>query len=266
MDYWQNIEIPDNDPEIIRINEMEKRLGDLPKTVYKVRELITRHEVCHFKFRHHIEKIKSSISILKPYYAPEKIGSNHIQHGENAWKQDSTGKSLLGQQYVWAIKKWLDDLPSGENPQKYDEALAKTIHQWLGDKNDEKVRLVQLLISRMTWDWPLFEKLQVKGEFEKLEWQISRIDICHFDFPNNLDLLLRGIGQMTANDNWKGCGSFNGEIVEFIKKELLLLSDRLKYYSDNKTNTENPIRAWLTACFIKTLKEQIGEKQPLIEF
>jgi len=74
MDYWQNIEIPPNDPEIIRINEMEKKLGNLPKSVYKVRELITRHEVCHFKFRHHIEKIKSSILSLKPSFTPEKIG------------------------------------------------------------------------------------------------------------------------------------------------------------------------------------------------
>jgi len=148
----------------------------------------------------------------------------------------------------------------------YDEELGQKVNEWLGDKSEDKIRLVRLLITRLTWDWPLFEKLQVKGDFEKLEWQISRIDICHFDFPSNLDRLLKGIGQMTPTDNWKGCGSFNGEIVEFVKKELLLLSDLLKSYSKNKTNNENRIRVWLTACFIKTLKEQIGEKQPLIEF
>jgi len=266
MDYWQNIEIPPNDPEIIRINEMERKFGKLPKSVYKVRELITRHEVCHFKFRHHIEKIKSSILSLKPSFTPEKIGSNHIQHGENVWKKDTTGKSLLGQQYVWAIKKWLDDSQPGENPEMFDDELSQKVNEWLGNKSEDKIRLVRLLITRLTWDWPLFEKLQVKGDFEKLEWQISRIDICHFDFPGNLDRLLKGIGQMTPAENWKGCGSFNGEIAEFVKKELLLLTDLLKSYSKNKTNNENRIRAWLTACFIKTLKEQIGEKLPQIEF
>ncbi len=50
---WAKIEIPPQDSEIIKIDEFEKRLGELPENVNRIRELITRFEVCHFKYRLH---------------------------------------------------------------------------------------------------------------------------------------------------------------------------------------------------------------------
>ena len=137
----------------------------------------------------HIKKIRDSIINFEPDVVPDKIGINHIQHGENAWKNDSTGKSLLGQQYVWAIKNWLDDIHSKEIPDKYDKKLGQKVHKWLGDKNVDKMRLVQLLLTRLTWDWKLFEELQHGEKYKELEFQICRMDICHYAFPSNLDRL-----------------------------------------------------------------------------
>ncbi len=57
MKAWSNIEVFDKDPEMIRINKFEKRLGNLTKHVYQIRELITRFEVCHFKARQHLYHI-----------------------------------------------------------------------------------------------------------------------------------------------------------------------------------------------------------------
>ena len=150
MDVWSNISISSQDLEIININEFEAKLGKLPDNVYKIRELITRHEVCHFKYRPHINKIKDSIVNFEPTVAPDKIGINHIQHGENAWEKDSSGKSLHGQQYVWGINDWLGDIHSEEIPDKYNNELGVKIKKWLGDKNDNKIRLVRLLLARLT--------------------------------------------------------------------------------------------------------------------
>jgi len=47
-------------------------------------------------------KIKDSIIALEPNVDVNKIGENHIQHGESVLNKDTTGKSLMGQQYVWA--------------------------------------------------------------------------------------------------------------------------------------------------------------------
>jgi len=267
MNVWSNISISSQDTEIIKINEFEARLGKLPDHVYKIRELITRHEVCHFKYQRHIKIIKDSIINLAPDLAPDKIGINHIQHGEDVWKKDTTGKSLLGQQYVWAFNDWLDDKHPEEIPDKYDRNLGQKVQKCLGDQNIDKRRLVQLLVARLTWDWKLYEELQHGGEFKELEFQICRMDICHYAFPANLDSLIIGIGEMCPIENFEGCGSSNSVIQAFVEKELLILIDLFKsLFYDNKASEQSQIKAWLTLCLIKTLKEQVDLSEPLIEF
>jgi hypothetical protein len=48
----------------------------------------------------HLRKIKDSIIALESNVDVNKIGKNHIQHGESELNKDTTGKSLMGQQYV----------------------------------------------------------------------------------------------------------------------------------------------------------------------
>jgi hypothetical protein len=264
---WSNIQTAAQDPEVGIINEFEEKLGELPDHINKIRELITRLEVCHFKCEHHIEKIIDSILTLAPKVAPEKIGINHIQHGENAWKNDLTGKSLLGQQYIWAMKSWIEDIPTKNVPGKYDKEIGQKVRGWLGNKQAYKIRLVRLLLARLTWDWTPYEELQRGGEYEELEFQICRMDICHYAFPTNLERMLIGIGQMRPIENFEGCGSFNVDIQEFVKKKLIVLSDLFESLHNNDTSdNSSQTKAWLTACLIKTLKAQVDLSEPSIEF
>ncbi len=267
MNAWSNISISPRDPEIIRINDLEAKLGKLPSSVYNIRGLVTRHEVCHFKYRQHIKKIKDSILNLMPCVDSDKIGISHIRHGENAWKKDTSGRSLLGQQYIWSLRKWLNAIPQKATPDKYDEGLGQKIEQWLGDKNADKKRLVQLLLARLTWDWkPYYEELQKGGKYKDLEFQICRTDICHYAFPTNLDRLLQGIGEMRPMEDFEGCGSFDPTIQRFVEKELLALHNLFKaLYKDRESDPKKLLKAWLIVCFIKTLKEQAGLSEPLIE-
>ena len=267
MKAWSNIQISPQDPEIIEINSFEKGLGNLPEKVYRIRELITRFEVCHFKYQEHLRKIEGSIAELEPNVDTTKIGINHIQHGENVINKDTTGKSLIGQQYVWALKVWLNDNDKNEVFGKYDKKLEQRINKWLGDKSPDKRRLVKLLIARLTWDWTSFEKLQHGGEFKDIESQASRLDICHYAFPNNLDLLLKGIGQMKAIEEQKfeGCGSFNTEIKTYLEKEFLDLNKILKSLQvNNESKKDDLIKIWLIMCLAKMIKENIKISKPII--
>ena len=209
MKAWSNIQISPQDPEIVKINNLEKKLGELPEKVKKIRELITRFEVCHFKYQRHLRRIKDSIINLEPNVDTTKIGINHIQHGESVLNKDTTGKSIIGQQYIWAFKEWLTDNSKNEISDKYDEKLGQQIHKWIGDKNPDKIRLVKLLIARLTGDMKSYEKLQYGGELNDIEFQACRMDICHYAFPRNLDLLVQGIGQMkpVKEKEFEGCGS-----------------------------------------------------------
>jgi len=268
MNTWSNIQISLQDTEIIKINNLEKRLGELPDKVNRIRELITRFEVCHFKYQQHLKKIKDSITELTPTVDTTKIGINHIQHGENVLNRDTTGKSLVGQQYVWALKEWLNDNAKSEISDNYDKKLGQQIQKWLGNKNSDKIRLVRLLLARLSWDWTSYEKLQHGGKFKDIEFQASRLDICHYAFPKNLDLLLEGIGQMKAIEEkrFEGCGSYNTEIKAYLEKEFLDLNDTLKSLQiNNGLNTNDLIKTWLVACLAKTIKENINISIPIIE-
>lgn len=262
MNAWTNIEVSPHDSEIVRINELEARLGELPDDIHVIRELITRHEACHFKSKQHIQKIQNSILHLEPCINPNKIGINHIQHGEIVWKKDSTGRSFVGQQYVWAIGYWLGNIQRKEVTDIYDEKLVQHVSEILGDNSEEKNRLVRLLLARLTWDWKNYEKFQQGGEYKELKFQICRMDICHYSFPENLNRLLIGIGKMKPVENFEGCGSYNNNIRKFIENKWPELSELFHSFY-KKSDTKNQTKAWLTACLMKTLKEQVEVSKPL---
>lgn len=264
MNAWSNIDISPDDPEIIEIDKLEKTIGEIPSKVRQIRELITRFEVCHFKYQQHFKYIKESILNLNPNIYPEKIGINHIRSGENAWKKDKTGRSRLGQGYVWALANWLGDNPKVKDLDYYNKKLGQQITKWLGKKNPEKERLVRLLRARLIWDWKSYEELQKGKENKELELQVCSIDICHYNFPKNLDLLLHRIGEMKPVEAFEGCGSFDSDIKKFVEKEFSILNDLLKSITSvSKPDKNELIRAWLVACLAKTLKEQVRFKHKI---
>ena len=263
MSAWSNIEISPQDTEIIEIEKLEETLGKISENVQKIRELITRFEVCHFKYQQHFKHIKDSILNLKPYIKPTQIGANHISKGKDVVNNDKTGRSILGQQYVNSLMKWLGDYTK-ENSKYFNNELNQRITKCLGDKNPDKERLVRLLIARLIWDWKAYDEYQQRGKYKELEMQVSRMDICHYTFPEHLDLLLQGVGRMKPIDNFEGCGSLNTDIKTYVEKQFLILCDYLKSSRyKKKTERYEKIKLWLIACLTKTLKEQVGLKKSL---
>jgi hypothetical protein len=266
MDPWSNIEIPADDLEINAINEMETGLGDIPIPVREVRELITRFEICHFKYRRHLQTIVEAIRELKTRVDPEHIGAGHFRHGGDAINKDSTGRSKTGRLYVWALQKWLgDDLSLEDKVELID--LHRRVARWLGKKTVQKEHLVLLLVARLTWNWESYHKLVGKTDHEDLEYQVCRMDICHYDFPSNLQQVIKGIGQLRAVGQFEGCGSYHSGIRKAIEKEFQDLNRELKLHFQIKQPAKTKIfRSWLMACLAKTIKEQAGLKHPIEVF
>ena len=260
MDAWSNTEVLPEDPEIVEINTFEKKLGDIAANVREVRELITRFEACHFKYKQHLEHIKEAIKELKSPVKTEEIGNKHISKGEKVWENDNTGRSLIGQHYLTALKKWTGDISLTEITGIENKNLTKQITGWLKSKNSEKERLVRLLIARLTWDWKSYDEFLKEDEYKELEYQICRMDICHFAFPANLDSVIEAIGNMKPTRDFEWCGTYNTEIEDYITAQF----HELNNYLSEKGTSEDKIKIWLTACLAKTIKEQIGlnEKIP----
>ena len=262
MDPWANIETSSHDTEITEVNKLECALGDIPPSVRKIRELITRFEVCHFKYQQHLKYIHDSILHLDPATDSNKIGLKHISKGENAWINDKTGRSLLGQQYLWGLKNWLDKTDQRKMPGNHDSRLEFRILKWLEDKTADKERIVKLLIARLTYDWESYEKFQLGGQFKELEYQTCRMDICHYAFPDHLNTLIQAIGKMQSHKDLEGCGSYNSEIKMFITGKYSEIVSILGEISKSKVltdqNKNDQFRIWLYLCLAKTIKEQTG--------
>ncbi|MFC2123658.1 hypothetical protein ACFLU5_02505 [Bacteroidota bacterium] len=263
MNPWSNIEISSDDPEIKKIDDLEKALGTLPSHVRHIRELITGFEVCHFKFQQHIRYLKESILNLKANTVLKQIGANHIRYGENAWKKDKTGRSLTGQSYVGALNKWLGDKPELKGVTR-NRNLEQNIKKWLGKKEPDKERLVRLLVARLKWNWKTYEELVAGKGNKELEFQVCRMDICHYNFPRNLDHVIQGIGDLSPIEAFEGCGSYSPDIKIFIEEEFLALIDLLKLISSKKHPGKSEwIKVWLISSMAKTMKEQVGLTQPI---
>jgi len=208
-----------------------------------------------------------SILNLNPAIDSKKIGSNHISKGENAWKNDKTGRSLLGQQYLWALNNWLSKRDQRKMPQDHDLNLDSKISRWLGDKTPDKERIVKLLIARLKYNWESYEELQLGGQYKELEFQTCRMDICHYAFPNHFDTLIQTIGKMQSHKDLEGCGSYTLEIKEFITRKYSEIVSSIIDISKDKVfhnlNKNNQFRIWLYLCLAKTIKEQTDIKAPL---
>jgi hypothetical protein len=256
MNAWINIEVSPDDQEIVAIDRMEQALGNVPKQIYKVRELITRFEVCHFKYQRHYQHIIESIAALHPTVDVDRIGSNHPRHGENAVKNDRTGRSLIGQQYISSLRFWPDNVPTSS-----DDSLKKMSQQvtaWLGEKNDTKERLVRQLVARLLYQ--SMEDYLRGGELEELEYHVMATDICNYSFPQNLEEVIQAIGKLKPVIDFEGCGTYNAEIKSFISIEFERLSKWLKEGTldgDNKLGEKVPMKSWLVASLAKTMKAQI---------
>jgi hypothetical protein len=114
----------------------------------------------------------------------------------------------------------------------------------------------------MVWDWESYEKLQAGDQNKELKFQACRMDICHYRFPENLDMLIQGIGALKPSGTFEGCGSYNSEIKGIIEAEFSALNEDLKKRSHASEPDKNELlKIWLIACLAKTLKEQVGLKQ-----
>lgn len=268
MDSWRNITISENDPEIIKINKLENTLELVSTSVRAVRQLITMFEICHFKYAIHYDYILRSIEFLSPFVDPDSIGSSHPRKGLDAWRKSKTERSRTAQIYIDAIILWLNPKSlTGFDPHlRVIQIMKAHVTKLIGERNNEKESLVELLIKRLLWR-PI-ERHSLGVQLDRLQDQIERTDICHYTFPDNIEQVLASIGSLTPAKDFQGCGSYNSSIKSQVSvwfQQLCKWINGESGYLDRILGKRNKMKIWLAACLAKTLKEQVGimDKIPL---
>ena len=258
---WRNIIISENNPEIIKINKLENELEVVSTSVGAVRQLITKFEICHFKYAIHYDYILRSIEFLSPFVNPDSIGSSHPRTGRDSWKKNKTGRSRTAQLYIDALQLWLNpkSLTGFDSHIRVIQIMEAHVTKLLGERNKEKERLVELLIKRLLWR-PI-KRHNLGVQLDRLQGQIERTDICHYTFPDNIEQVLAGIGSLTPAKDFQGCGSYNNRIKRQVSvwfQQLCKWINGEPGYLDRVFSKRNNMKIWLAACLAKTLKEQVG--------
>jgi hypothetical protein len=135
---------------------------------------------------------------------------------------------------------------------------------WLGDRDNDKVRLVRFVLARL--QYKSVEEYRLGGRWSELEFQAERIDTCHYTFPRNLDLLLQGIGTLKALPNFEGCGFYSTKTERFVSQQFDSLCEWLETESpvnDLGLGPKEPFKIWLVACLAKTIKESVSLSRPI---
>lgn len=269
---WCNTVVDADDKEVAAIDRMEHELDELPGEVVKVRELITRFEICHFKVKGHYRNILLSIAELRPIVAVDTIGEHHPHQEGEGWKHDTTGRSIVGMRYILALQAWLGDTSSPDVVESVNNGKASTtttemrvrIASWLGKHEKDKERLVRLLLGRL--DYGRIDDYFPAGEPNPLELQVLSTDICHYTFPEIMDQVIQAIGRMESSPSFQGCGSTNEELTAWARDEVERLSAWLVpdgSRDDLDVGERTPVKVWLTACLAKTLKQHVQLDEPL---
>ena len=264
-DPWSNLWESADDDETARIDRLESELGDISGSAREVRQLITRFEPCHFKCLHHFQQILRSIDSLEAAAAPELIGAAHPRHGPSASEGDPTGRSRSGREYIDSMRRWLGEGEEGGEPPETPAGgemggeVAGRTHDLLGPPDPTKEKLVRRLLDRLLWRFE--ERAEGWEQETELEHQIDRTDICHSSFPRNLELVLSGIGKMTPDPDFSGCGSVDEETAAELRSRYEALCAWIAGDTElaaGEPVERTPTKAWLVACLSKTIKEQCG--------
>lgn len=262
---WFNINKEQPDDEMIRILRMRRRCAHLPRETKDIRGLITRLEICHFKFGRHIQKIVEAIGRTRLDFDPNSIGRFHPKPDEDAWKGDRTGRSRQGQEYIWILQMWLSgdaQLPEDDS-RGIPQSLFASVYDAFGSRDPKKEALVSALVDRLMWK---ADQQPPPEGFETLSAQIGCTDICHYSFPKNVQRVIEAIGRLEPLPDFGGCGSSDEVQRQCAQRYFDALGAWLggKSIEDAAPLGERtPPKAWLVACLAKTVKELAGLESSL---
>jgi hypothetical protein len=105
-------------------------------------------------------------------------------------------------------------------------------------------------------------------EAKEIRSLITRLEICHYSFPENIERVIEAIGKLEPVSDFEDCGSFDEERLQFSQR---YFSDLTAWLQGRKSETEemlgerNHLKEWLVACLAKTLKELAGLRESIPE-
>lgn len=283
--WWRNC-AGESDDEIAAIDKLEDEISPLDDNTKRIRELISKLEVCHHKAQRHIEIIIDAIGRGKTNKGPGErpLGSIH--------PREALTELVIGSLKAWKNNEHYDVPPFGIGGMSVEDLFG-----FLGKKTPLKVwqveRVCDKLHSFLDPEFRYYEMVEhpekyaenahyrgatintvisdrVDGEAAKLTLAsaIDHLQPCNWNFPENLVIVLRAIGgdlrpQVSFAAHCRNVSQ--SPVKDYIKNASTILrayctgeSKGVSREIIKKLGKKNPKKHWLAASLEKTIRMQMG--------
>jgi len=251
---WANIGLAEPDDEVAALWEWEQRLEWPPSSAQITRELISRLQICHFKFPRHVGKIIEAIGAMRSPVDPDQIGRTHPRYGPQASQADAAGRSSEAERFIAALEIWL----AGHPPRT---SVGEVITAALGDRSHLKEQLVSALSRQLRRQHRAGD---LGPELGSWDYQIRCTHQCHHTFPQNVHRILEAIGRGEPVEEFEGCGTFDAEHLAVACQTIQDLEAWLSHGAGPlgpELGPSVPAKVWLSRCLRYTL---IGQTTPVL--
>jgi hypothetical protein len=224
-----------------------------------IQDLIARFENCQILYQQYLyDRKETDETCLVPGEVSSSV-SNSAKSRIYEWRNDKTGRSFLGQQYLWALLNWLTGYPEWHLSGGLNIEFSRYLTGSLGVQNPEKKRIVRLLLAQITSDRKAYKKLHHGIQNRKLEYLAGTVDIYNFAFPHNLDPLIRKIGEINPPQVYIEHDVSNDIRID-VEQEFLnlykIFNSTPAYFIHSQLNNSQIIRLWLFTRLTKTYHGQ----------
>jgi len=254
LEPWANIGLIEPDEEVTALWKLQQALLLPAPSARRIRELITRLKICHFKFPRHLQRIMAAIGTMRWELDLAQIGQAHPRKGPQASLMDTTGRSQQAESFIAALEGWL----AGQSPET---EVAEEVWAALGSQDDQKVSLVAALARQLRWQ---YEAGSLGPELSLWDYQLRRTHQCHYTFPQNVRRLIEAIGRGKPLEEFEGCGSFSSENLALARSTIEGLYAWLTQGGGPlaaRLGHSTPEKEWLARCLRYTL---IGQTTPVL--
>lgn len=245
----EKADMVETDSDWRRLVELELQLGPMSDEAKAIRHQIASLEPCH---EHYVENVRSILQMIGPMKPAQILDCG----------QGCPGRQQQAAAYLEALQVWrdADALPEGA------DGYSREVFDLLGRRTSPKLALVEHLIGKLgNNDYRVYA--DEDEDFHTTESRIQHLQICNYNWPENLRIVLREIAAGKRLFGWHVPEGYNahGDSPDRIP-QLRDLMAAVAAWADGKPDhagewgrtlgASTPEKRWLAASLCKHVSVQ----------
>jgi hypothetical protein len=242
----QKVEMVEADPEWVRLVEFEIGLEPVSAECREIRQRIADMEACHEHYVENVEHVLGMIGTMTP---------GPILDCGQACKQ----RRQQAQAYAHALAQWRTGRAAA------DDQYAREVAELLVRPTKAKAQLVNHLIRKLEDNsYPVYA--DEDEDFDRIESRIQHLEICNYNWHENLHIVLREIAAGKRLMEWHAPDGFNahGDCPDRVEQLRSLMAEIAAWAQKKgrrgkwarRLGALTPEKRWLVASLCKHVSAQ----------